>query len=423
MITRRDLVRALLRRSVADWIVLEHAQELGVADDTHDLRRREHRTRSTVIIHHDVPRGRGSARLEITSSSDGDALGLVDEAISLAATTVGPAWKTAPPAAPAQVRVLDPALAERDLVEAAAAIARGVRMRGSGSSVSVAATVLRERITVQAKSGFHDEWLASQLRVEGLVIAAERSLEIVREARRISDLGLAPAIAAAQADLEQLGEAGPPIAGRADLILSADALLHGEGLGVWSVFAAQAESIAERQGITRYRVGTPIAPGANQVDEPLTITSDGALDFATRSNPVGDDGDAIRRFPMIERGVSVGLGLSVREAALRGRDPNGGVRNLVVAPGTWHGKPGAGRTIEIRRLHALSIDPYTGDASLELALAYDHRDGRSRPFTGGTIRLDLVSALARARRSATTLQRGAYLGPASVWIDGATLVV
>jgi predicted Zn-dependent protease len=423
VIARRDLVRALLRRSVADWIVLERAQELGVVDDPHDLRRREKRTRTTVIIHHDVPRGRGSARLDLTSSTEGDALAVVDEAISLATTTVGPAWKTVPPAAPAQVRVLDPALAELDLIEAATTIARGVRSRAARVTTSAIATVLRERTTVQAKSGFHDEWLASYLRVEALVVAADRSLEIVRDARRLGDLGLQAAVSAAISDLEQLASAGPPIAGRADLIMSADALLHGHGLGVWSVFAAQADSIVERQGLTRYRLGTPIAPGANQVDEPLTITSDGALDFATGSSPVGDDGDAVRRFALIERGVSVGLGLSTREAALRRRDPNGGVRNLVVAPGTWRGKPGTGRTIEIRRLRALSIDAVTGDASLELGLAFEHRDGRSLPFTGGTIRLDLVAALARARRSATTIQRGAYLGPASVLIDGVDLIV
>ena len=44
-------------------------------------------------------------------------------------------------------------------------------------------------------------------------------------------------------------------------------------------------------------------------------------------------------------------------------------------------------------------------------------------ITGGTLRLDLVGALARARRSATILQRGPYIGPDAVLIDEAELLV
>jgi hypothetical protein len=176
----------------------------------------------------------------------------------------------------------------------------------------------------------------------------------------------------------------------------------------------------------RYRVGAPVAPGADRADEPLGIASDGAIDHAAGSAPVGDDGDAVRRFPLVERGVCVGLALSAREAARRGRDPNGGVRNLVVAPGTWDGAiaAGAGRTVEVRRLRALSIDPYTGEASLELALALDHGGpgGAPRPFTGGTVHLDLIAALARARRGAARIVRGPYFGPTAVRIEDAELV-
>jgi predicted Zn-dependent protease len=212
-------------------------------------------------------------------------------------------------------------------------------------------------------------------------------------------------------------------------VLPADAMQHGEGYGGWAPFADQADAALERRGLTRYRLGAPIAPGADRVDEPLGIASDGALDHGTRSAPVGDDGDAIRRFPLIERGVCTGLGLSPREAARRGRDPNGGVRNLVIAPGTWDGTitaggtgGGTGRVIEVRRLRALAIDPYTGDASLELGLAIEHEGGARRPFAGGTVYLDLVAALARARRSAALIRRGPYVGPAAVRIEDAELI-
>ncbi|HMG57579.1 MAG TPA: hypothetical protein VK601_28960, partial [Kofleriaceae bacterium] len=195
--------------------------------------------------------------------------------------------------------------------------------------------------------------------------------------------------------------------------------------GLWSIFAHQADATVERQGLTRYRLRAEIARGASQLPEPLSITSNGALDFAQLSVPVTDDAVAIRSFPLLDRGIAVGLGLSPREAALRATAPNGGVRNLVVAPGTWSPAPSPTppRTIEVRRLHAVTIDPYTGDASLDIALALDHRPNRPpTPFTGGTLRLDLIATLARARRSSQLLRRGAYHGPAAVLIDDAELI-
>ncbi len=206
-------------------------------------------------------------------------------------------------------------------------------------------------------------------------------------------------------------------------MLAADALLHGGGHGMWSVFAAQADGVVERQGLTRYREGMVVAPGADTIADPIAIASDGALDHGVRSAPVGDDGDAVRRFALVDKGIAAGLALTPREAALRTRpdvvrEPNGGVRELVVSVGA-----GAiddlpdrlGDAVELRRLRSLAIDPYTGEASLEIALGIDHRGGAPRPFAGGTVRLDLVAALARGRRAPVLVHRTPYHGPA--WLD------
>ncbi len=430
MISRRALVSALTARKVADWVVIERAQEVATVAEDRTLRRTEERTQWTLIVHHDVPRGRGTARVEL-GTRQGDAAEVVDQAISLASAAIGPAWASTPAAAPAKVNVLDPALEKADLAEVAADVLHRTK-RPAGSRVQLALEVLRERVAVQAESGFHTAWIATHLRVDGLIALGELSLEFMREARRRTDLELDDALAQSAADLTLLGSAGPAVPGPCSVILRADALLHGGGLGVWSVFADHASAETERQGLTLYRQASPIVPGANQLAEPLTITSDGALDFATRSAPVGDEGDAVRRFALIERGIATGLGISAREAARRRVDPNGGVRNLVIARGTWNEAPPAGRTIDVRRLRSLSIDPYTGDASLELRLALDRQlgdqlgnqlgDQQERPVTGGTLRIDLVAALARARRSSTAVRRGPYLGPAAILIEGAELI-
>jgi predicted Zn-dependent protease len=418
MIQRRDLIRAVGReRRVADWVVIERVQEIHVVDHLRQLTRRETRSIFSVVLHVDSVLGRGTSRVVIDSGQS-NAQAVITRAVSLASTAVGPAWRSVPPAAPAQVTVIDPDL-PKDLGDAANALVgfKGMRAR---------AEVIREQFAIQAKSGFHEEWAASQLRVDALVSDGERSLELTREARRISDLVDGPdslpiALAAALADLSSIkaAQAAPALGEPVDLVLASEALLHGDGLGVWSVFAVQADATLERKGLTRYREGAPIVPGAAQVAEPLTITSDGSIDHALRSAPVGEEGDAVRKFDLVERGVSAGLALSMREAALRGRDPNGGIRNLVIGPGTWDGSP-IRRTIEIRRLRALSIDSYTGDASLEIALALDG----GKPFSGGTVRLDLIAALSRARRrqAERPLRRGAYVGPPAVLIERAELL-
>jgi PmbA/TldA metallopeptidase C-terminal domain len=437
MISQRDLVQRLTRRDPGAWSVVERVQDTATADDQLSLQRRDHRTRLTLIVHHDVPRGRGSARLDL-DAFDGSADDLVDQAIALALTSVGPAWLSTPPAAPAKVAILDDDLLKRELDAAARSTLTDLH-RPAGVTTSAAIAILREKTTIVASSGFQTTWLATSLCADAVLRLGDHQLAISRTARRADDLDLDAALAAAAADLVRLATAEPPVPGPCALWLGPDAILHGGDLGLWSIFAHQADAAIERQGLTRFRLHAELAPGAAQLPEPLSIASDGALDFATRSLPITDDAVAIRRFPLVERGIATGLGLSPREAALRHTDPNGGVRNLVVAPGTWSppaspdspaatAATNAARVLEVRRLHALAIDPYTGEATLDIAFGLDHRldprtgRGTAIPFTGGSIRLDLITALARARRSSQLLRRGAYHGPAAVLINDADLL-
>jgi hypothetical protein len=318
--------------------------------------------------------------------------------------------------------LLDPSIAKGDLSAIANALVASLRVPAP-ATVAARACVTREQIVVDTHAGLTSKWEASTFVLDALVGDGTSSLVIHREGRRAADLEVDKTIASGLADLALFRNAQPVAPGACALLLDANAFLHGDTTGVWSVFATQADAVLERQGLTRYRVGVPIVPGAEAVPEPLWIASNGAIDFATRSAPIGDDGDAIRKFTIIEGGIAKNLGLTPREAALRGSDPNGGVRNLEVTKGTWDGTVPPKRTIEARRLRALAIDPYTGEASLELAIAIDHSGGKQQPFTGGTVRVDLVSALARARRSASTITRGAYAGPSRLLIDDVELVV
>jgi predicted Zn-dependent protease len=430
VITQRDLVQRLSRSTLGAWSVVERVQDIAIADDHRSLQRRDRRTRLTLIVHQDVPRGRGSARLDI-DAYDTSADDLVDQATALALAAVGPAWSSAPPAAPAKVTVVDDDLLKRELDAVALGTLTRLR-RPPDITVTASTEILREKVTVVASSGFRTSWPATTLRATALLASpsTSRTLTLSREARRADDFDLDAAITDAAADLLHISTASRPIPGRCALWLGPEALLHGDATpdaphGLWAIFAQQADSALERQGLTRYRWRSEISPGASQLPSPLSIRSLGALDFATLSTPVSDDAVAIRNFPLIDRGIAVGLGLSPREAALRRTDPNGGVRNLVIDPGTWSPAPSpTTRTIEVRRLHSLSIDPYTGDATLDIALAFDHHPSRPSPtpFTGGSLHLDLVTSLSRAHRSSHLLRRGAYHGPIAILIDDAELL-
>jgi predicted Zn-dependent protease len=419
VITRRNLASALAGHGVSDWVVIERAQDVASIDEAARIKRVEQRLVWQVTVHVDSPAGRGSAHVTI-DAVDGTASAAVEQAVALARSSVGPAWISRPLAAPARVKLEDVSLAKQPPLDVASDILEKLQRP---AEVSARVSVLRETVNVIGRQGFRTAWTATLMSCQALVISNQRSLLVTREARQRAALDIDPSIAQAKHDLELLATAGAPSAGPCSLVLATDALLHG-GLGVWAAFVHQGDAVVERQGLARYRERTPISPGAEQVAEPLTITSNGALDFGTRSAPLGDHGDAVRTFKLVERGIAAGLGLTPREGALRGRDPNGGVRNLQVAVGSWNGaiESGATRVIEVRRLRHLAIDPYTGDASLEILLGVEHTKGAAKPFSGGSLRIDLIAALAKAKRSAQTITRGAYAGPDAAWIDGAELI-
>lgn len=419
MITRRDLASVLAGHGLGDWVVIERAQDIASIDEATRTKRVERRTVWQVTVHVDSPAGRGSAHVTI-DAVDGTASAAIEQAVALARSSIGPAWISRPLAAPARVKLDDTSLAKQAPLDIATDVVKALQRP---ADISARVSVLREDVNVIGRQGFRTQWTATLLACQALVTAGPRSLVVTREARQRAALDIDGAVAHAKQDLELLATAAAPTGGPCSLVIGGDALLHG-GLGVWAAFVHQSDAVVERQGLTRYRERTPIAPGAEQAAEPLTITSNGALDFGLRSAPLGDHGDAVRTFKLVERGIGAGLGLTPREGALRGRDPNGGVRNLEVAAGSWDGAiaAGASRVVEVRRLRQLSIDPYTGDASLEILLGIEHTAGAAKPFTGGSLRIDLIAALATAKRSARTITRGAYLGPDAIWIDRSELI-
>ena len=296
-----------------------------------------------VTAHVDTPSGRGTARLALDALA-GSTDAIADRALELAHAGIGPAWTSPAPAAPARVDLDDGSLHDPAVAAKAALPAH------PGTTASI--RTLREDVSVTTHAGFHYTWPATLIR-------ARRA----RSSRRSLALGDARLAYAATASRRSWPSPKPrtisscsprahePVAGPCTLVLTADAMLH-DGLGVWSAFIPQADASIERQGLTRYREHAPIAAGATTAIEPLTIGATARWRTGCESSPLGDDGEAVRRFRSSSAASRPASALSPREAALRARDPNGGVRNLVVAPGTWDGARPASACVEVRRLRA-----------------------------------------------------------------------
>lgn len=429
MITLEQLVAELKKSKhsgSADWSVIERVIRRGTARPAAGYHRIDDEVRIDLVMHHDVGRGRGTGEVELTGDHADDPVVLIAEAEARALAMVGPAWTTPPPAAPAKVDVADPAL--DDITPATAPTALVGLPAATDAEAVVERTAVRLATGGVSGRALTAKWTETRVAVRALIERDGRSLAITAEARRIADLGLDARVGRAYAELGDRATATVPAPGTYTVVLRAAAHAHG-GYGIWGALVAQADGALVRQGLSRYKLGDEIAPRAALVDEPLDVVSDGTVPFAIRSAPAGDRGEPVRRFAVVERGVARGLSLDQREGALAHRDPNGGIRNLVIPGGATSladliTPVGAGAIVDVDRLAWLDLDPRTGLAVARIAAGGIRTTAGGRaPIAGGTLRFDAIAAVAAARRSRDQLTDGAVAGPAAIRLDAIQLTV
>jgi predicted Zn-dependent protease len=269
------------------------------------------------------------------------------------------------------------------------------------------------------------KWTETRVGVHATIERDGLTALVAAHARRIADLRLDERLRRARDELADRASATAPAPGVYTVVLRAPAHAH-DGYGLWQALVAQADGALVRQGLSRYRVGSEIAPRAAQAEVPLDVLSDGTLPFGVLSAPAGDRGEPVRRFAVVERGIARGLSLDQREAALAQEEPNGGIRNLVIGAGTAPLAeviaPAAGASlVDVDRFAWLDLDPRTGVAVARIA-AGGIRDGSGRrPIAGGTLRLDAIAAIASARRSREQVLEGAVFGPVAMRLDGVAI--
>lgn len=432
-IDRDSLLRAIGARKLADWVLTERKAErltIGSAASG-ELWRSDRSDHLRVLVRRDLPSGRGTGVIEVQEQV-GDAPSLISRAVALAEAAVEPAWDSPPPAAPARVALLDE-LAAQTLEPAAAALRSALFSAAAAAGLTVErwhGQISRDDLLLSSAQGFDVTWQRSGYRITATLSAKSPSgaqlVSLRASARRLAELDLVAALAAlatgAAAEARALARSSEPQVPDAPVILELgpEAMLGDEGAasGVWGAFVALAEVRAARRGLLRgLRDLHEAAPlhTAQGAPSSLIVWSDGALPYGLRSAPVGEEGEAVRRFRLFADGVAGEPGMGPREAARRGGAPNGGVRNLVINAGEPAAPvaPGSSTPIlHVHRLRLLHIDPNSGHGELELGLAVDRE--RGVVLRGGCVALDLVQALATAERAPERIRRGDYHGPA--WI-------
>lgn len=376
----------------------------------------------SAFLFRDVDTGRGAARVDLTGEDEGAARALLTAAAGQAALAIGPGWVLPPAAAPARVEVADP-----DVVGNLAGVLGEVFRPVERARLTLARGELTAELSthrVASSHQFASEYQATRLAFDVTVVDGRGAAERVRGAvRRLRDVKLAARLARALELAGQRRSARPVEPGSHDILLGPAALAMPR-YGCFAPLVAQASGERIRLGLSRYRPGQKVfAAGGDD----FTLVSDGTIPYGIESAPFGALGEPVRRFVLVSDGVAADRALDLREAALAGVPPNGGVRNLVLSPGREPAAelsaPGERPLLAVRQLAWLDADPQTGDLTAEVALAELRRTGAAPVVvSGGLFSGNAWELLGRARRSRETGEAGWYRGPEALRIDRVDVV-
>jgi predicted Zn-dependent protease len=419
-ITSAELIKMMKSLSQVDeWLVLETStrrmsRTVGPAGSGEVVGRS-----LSALLFRDSDTGRGSARVDLAGEDEAAAGAMLAAAAEQAALAVGPGWVLPPPAAPARVEVADPEVIGNLAGVVAEMSAQLTRTR---ALAIVRAELTAELITHRVASSheFVSEYQETRLSFDVTLSGGSRRRGA---GRRLGAGNFFEALDRARGHDRVRGSARPIEPATYDLVLGPEAVAMPR-FGCFAPLVAQASGERIRLGLSRYRPGQKVfARGGDD----FTLVSDGTIPFGVLSAPFGPLGEPVRRFVLIEDGKAVDASLDLREGALAGVPPNGGVRNLVLSPGgetaAALSEPGDRPLLTVLELAWLDADPLSGDLTAEVALASLEQAGKPPAVVaGGLLSGNAYELLGRARRSRDTGEAGWYRGPKALRIDRVEVV-
>lgn len=375
MMRPRALAGALSAAVGIDEYIVSHRRLEGVRRTVGSGTSEEELGGSTLAAQLFADRREGRGQCHVQIRDERPLSPQIRDATARALAATGPSWHLRPPSAPARVHVSDSEWqhAPREIVDQAlqdfiSNLPSGVR------ALQVQLDFAREDLGVIASNGFDDHYRRTGLSVRAVLQAGSgQAVPLHMHARQRSDLHWQESIAAAARLSMDYRTATPLTARSCDLVFRSDAYAPRDeaDFGMWTPLVQQCSAERFRSGIARYTIGQSITPDAAR-GQPLTMHSDGTRDFGLHSAPFGDDGQPVRRFAMVDKGIAAGHAVDHREAALGATTANAGVRGLQIAGGAHSMEelmsPGERPLLVVDRLSTLATEP-RGRIAMHIDLA------------------------------------------------------
>ncbi len=428
MMAVENIVRALRGSvGVAEFIVTQRrVDELRrhVGTQSSLDRRREQISEAQLFV--DRRQGRGQSRLQLLEEQALPAQ--IRDASVRALASIGPSWRLQPPAAPARVTVSDRGWqhAPAEIIESA--LEQFIsHLPSDMRALELDLVFSRDSQETVVSTGLHGSFERTLLAVSAkLQKGTARPIPVQWMARRQADLAWQEGMQRASRLSLDYQDAKPLEASAVDVLLLADAYAPTaiDDYGIWTAIVEQCSAELFRHGMARYGLGQAITPVPASGDT-LGASSDGTIDYALHSAPFSSDGQAVRRFPLVQQGLAAGHAIDHREAALAGMSANGGVRNLSIAGGSKSLEelmiPGGRPLLIVERVAQVQASP-RGSLLLQIDCARSVRKSATGPqeerTRGGVLSGDIYQWLEHAYYSREMHSSPGYRGPKGIRFDG-----
>ncbi len=424
----RAVAKALSAALAVDEYVVSELRASAASISLDKLRSTESAHVLTGTLYVDRKQGRGTAAF---SARHGESISdRIKEASTRAFGALGPAWTLPPPSAPSRVTVRDvddpaaPAeIAEHVLSEFSRSLGTTTRALSATASAELSA----HRAIVS--TGFDGQYSSANIELRAMLEFKNGApVPLALSIRRLADLNdvLDRELARARERSVDASDARPLSSGMFDIALELSAYtpVADYDFGIWTPLVDQANAERVRAGISSHALGQPLLVEPTTGDA-LSISSVGNLDYALRCAPFSKDGQAVRGFPIVTRGVATGYSVNHRDSALGAGIANGGVRRLQIAGGKESseelGRPRVRPLLLVKAVDSLT-QTRAGGLLLEIASGeLRQRDAlgtmRSTPIRGGIVAGQLRDWLPRMRLSSETTDTSWMHGPRRLRVD------
>ena len=154
-------------------------------------------------------------------------------------------------------------------------------------------------------------------------------------------------------------------------------------------------------------------------NDKISIRLEPTMDKSTKGASFDNEGIALRRLKVIEKGVVKNLWGSNAKSQYLHKSVNGTFENIVVGAGTLKDEDLIDENyVEIVSVSGFEIDSLTGDFASEIRLAYLYQKNKEKVIiTGGSFSGNVYDSINTVRFANETHQNNNFVGPTKILLD------